>query len=95
MKSTDAVAAEIVSEIGSAQYTPITPIKRGRMMASGINRIILRSTAINREIFACPSARKVGWIPFCRPNTSIPAIKIGITSPVSATSCVSLVKNPA
>ena len=57
--------------------------------------MIFRSTAMKSEIFACPSARKVGWMPFCRPNTSMPAMKIGITFPVSATSSASLVKNPA
>ena len=60
IKRMDAVAAESVSEIGSAQYTPITPMKCGRMIANGIKRMILRSTAIKREIYACPKARKVG-----------------------------------
>ena len=39
------------------------PKKRGRISASGISRITLRSRAMKREIFACPSPMKVVWQP--------------------------------
>ena len=53
--------AAVASAIGSASQTPIIPSPPmcGRIRASGIRRMILRKSAINREMPDCPSATKV------------------------------------
>lgn len=42
--------AAVASDIASAAYTPVTPIKFGKINASGINRIALRNRAMKIEI---------------------------------------------
>ena len=74
---------------------PITPKKRGRIRASGTSRITFRNMAMNSEIPACPSDKKDGWIPFCRPKNSMPNRKMGITLPTSTISSGSLVNSDA
>ena len=51
--------AAVASEIASAAYTPVTPIKFGKINASGINRIALRNRAMKIEIRACPNATNI------------------------------------
>ena len=51
--------AAVASDIASAAYTPVTPIKCGNINASGINKITLRNKAIKIEILACPSATNI------------------------------------
>lgn len=68
-----------VSATGSARKTAMAcsaPCRknRGRMKIKGINRMIFRKTAKNRDTFALPNAIKVCWQAICAPKMSEAAI---------------------
>ena len=51
--------AAVASATVSAVNTPMTPIKCGRISASGISKKTLRKSAMNIEIFASSTATNV------------------------------------
>lgn len=70
--------AAVASDIASAAYTPVTPIKCGNINASGINSIALRNKAMKIEIRACPNATNIFWQARCNPKIVIPPKNTGI-----------------
>ncbi len=87
--------AAVASDIASAAYTPVTPIKCGNINASGINSIALRNKAMKIEIFACPKATNIFWQARCNPKIVIPPKKTGIVQRTVSISLSSLVNAEA
>lgn len=87
--------AAVASDTASAAYTPVTPMKRGSISASGINKITLRSKAMKIEILACPSATNIFWQARCNPKIVMPARNTGIVRRTVSISLASPVKADA